>query len=234
MNFVKHLTVVSVFGLIASAVLPANAVTLAEYDFQGDVVTPSATVGNVTATNFVFNNSAGGGTTNFFNGPNGSGDDAFAADGWDVNGNDVNAAILSDPNQSDFFAFTITPDDGFFLDLDSLTFDLRASGTGPDNAVVRSNLDGFSTNLSNFDVSSTSFETDLTTTFDSSFDFLTSTTVFWVTGVGATASGGTLRIDNVVLDGTVAPVPFETEGTVGLVILGSYFWYRNRKKRNQA
>jgi hypothetical protein len=30
------------------------------------------------------------------------------------------------------------------------------------------------------------------------------------------------------------PVPFETEATIGLVALGGYLWYRNRKKRNQA
>jgi len=30
------------------------------------------------------------------------------------------------------------------------------------------------------------------------------------------------------------PVPFEAEGTMGLVALGGYLWYRNRKKRKQA
>lgn len=30
------------------------------------------------------------------------------------------------------------------------------------------------------------------------------------------------------------PIPFEAEGTMGLVALGGYLWYRHRKKRNQA
>jgi len=30
------------------------------------------------------------------------------------------------------------------------------------------------------------------------------------------------------------PIPFEAEGTMGLVALGGYLWYRNRKKRKQA
>jgi len=30
------------------------------------------------------------------------------------------------------------------------------------------------------------------------------------------------------------PVPFEAEGTMGLVALGGFIWYRRRKKRNQA
>jgi len=30
------------------------------------------------------------------------------------------------------------------------------------------------------------------------------------------------------------PVPFEVEGTMGLVALGGYLWYRNRKKRKQT
>jgi len=30
------------------------------------------------------------------------------------------------------------------------------------------------------------------------------------------------------------PVPFEAEGTMGLVALGGYLWYRNRKKRKQV
>ncbi len=220
-----------------ASIAPATlAATLVEYDFEGDSVAPSTVASDLSAEDFVFNNSVGGGSTNFFNGPNGSGDDAFAADGWIVNGSDPDAAILSSPTTSDFFGFAITPDAGFSLDLDSLVFDARASGTGPKEVVVRSNVDGFSSNLATFDLPGTSFGIDLTTTFDSSFDALDSTVAFWITGIGATGSKGTLRVDNVVLDGTVSPIAQSTPeptmilGTLAVLGLSVFVKSHNRDK----
>lgn len=43
-------------------------------------------------------------------------------------------------------------------------------------------------------------------------------------------------IDNLEAAPATPPnvIPFEAEGTMGLAALGGYFWYRNRRKRNQA
>ena len=41
--------------------------------------------------------------------------------------------------------------------------------------------------------------------------------------------GGTLEATD-----EATAVPFEAEGTIGLVFLGSFLWYRNRKKRKKA
>ena len=49
-----------------------------------------------------------------------------------------------------------------------------------------------------------------------------------------TAINGSELIDNVAFELSQQPIPFEAEGTMGLAVLGGYFWYRNRRKRNQA
>jgi len=43
-----------------------------------------------------------------------------------------------------------------------------------------------------------------------------------------------VALENKVEKEVGEPIPFEAEGTMGLVALGGYLWYRNRKKRNQA
>lgn len=48
----------------------------------------------------------------------------------------------------------------------------------------------------------------------------------------STTSGNSKLVNSA--SGNTASVPFEVEGTMGLVALGAYLFYRRHKKRNQA
>ena len=47
-------------------------------------------------------------------------------------------------------------------------------------------------------------------------------------------SGDNIQLQSVTPTNDSQAVPFEAEGTMGLVALGGFFWYRNRKKCKQT
>jgi len=127
-----------------------------------------------------------------------------------------------------YFEFTVTPQSGYALDLSSLTFDTIFNGSDTWAAVqgsfvVRSSIDGFSTNISSTFVenyqtgaSFTSRSVDLT-----GFEFqnITGSVDFRIYLYdNSTATGRYLRVGNVELNGTVNAIPEPSHAAFVLAI----------------
>jgi cysteine-rich repeat protein len=121
--------------------------------------------------------------------------DAFSASGWTTG-----AAI--DPD--DFYSFTVTPAAGATMNLVGLQLDERRSATGIRSGSVRSSLDGFASDLVVFAVPDDILFRTQTVTLPASFHSLTTAVEFRVFGFQAESAGGTWRIDNVTLLGTLS------------------------------
>ena len=116
-------------------------------------------------------------------------------------------------DSNDYYTFAITIDAASTLNLDSISFAERRSGTGIRTLSVRSSLDGYASDLvTPIGVPDDTLVRDQTVSLSSSFDALTNTTVtFRIYGYAAEASTGSWRIQNhstlggLVLEGTVIP-----------------------------
>jgi hypothetical protein len=135
------------------------------------------------------------------------------------NGSDVFTGLL---NSGKYFQVTITPQSGFTLDINSITFTLQRSGTGIRQYAVRSSLD-YTANLpasiapanSNLSVvssnvfqvvdASTSANLGSTLILGSAYDVIGSAITFRFYGWNAEAAGGTFSIDDVVINGVASP-----------------------------
>lgn len=141
----------------------------------------------------------------------------------------------------DYYGFSLTIDSGFTLDLTSLHFAERRSGTGIRNFQVRASNDNFTTFST---VVSEITVPDNTSTRDQDFALslndLTGTIAFRIYGYNAEGTGGTWRLANhsseggLVLNGSLTAVPEPT--TIALISLaaaggaGSY-WRKRRQKQ---
>jgi hypothetical protein len=148
----------------------------------------------------------------------------FSASSWSTGGLDVD----------DYFTFSLTPDPGFQLSLTELQLDERRSGTGIRDWSIRSSLDAFAADIGTaFSVpDNTSTRTDQSIDLTGGmFEDLTSAIEFRIFGYNAEGGGGTWRLDNVDLFGTITPVP-EVSGNVwiALGLTGFFFW--NVKRRS--
>ncbi len=119
----------------------------------------------------------------------------FSSNGWSTGALDVN----------DYYEFTATPNAGFELDLTSLVFSERRSGTGIRTFEIRSSLDGYSTTIgAPIGVpDNTSTRTQTIILPSPTFENLTSAITFRIYGYNAEGATGTWRIDNVNLNGAV-------------------------------
>jgi hypothetical protein len=186
-------------GAIAAAsfvaAAPAQALVLGQYNFDlagaGGTLAPSTTAAGVTLSNFAYSGTA---TPTYFSG---NPDDAYAATGWTTSTN--------------YFSFLLTPGSNP-VSLTSIAFDAQSSGSGPSIVRLTSSLDNY---VSAIDGSSGngSFASN-TLNLGSTFANLTAPVTFRLSGVGPSASGGalgsggTLRVDNVTVNGDfVTPVP---------------------------
>ncbi|MCZ8169715.1 MAG: hypothetical protein ACK5RV_09635 [Flavobacterium sp.] len=146
----------------------------------------------------------------------------FSFTGFDtgaVNGSDTFTGSI---NTSKYYEVTITPQSGFQIDINSITFTLQRSGTGIRQYAVRSSLD-YTTNLpasispanANLSVvatnvfqvvdASTGANTGSLVTLGAAYDAITSPITFRFYGWNAEAAGGTFSIDNVIIDGVASP-----------------------------
>jgi hypothetical protein len=130
-------------------------------------------------------------------------------------------------NTSQYYEITITPQSGYTVTLNTMSFGVRRSGTGIRSYAVRTNIDnytnnlpasvGTNTNLSvvgmneffwNYDVTSTSAD-QLGSTINFYGATITTATSFRFYGWNSEAAGGTFSIDNVSINGdaysTTAP-----------------------------
>lgn len=158
-----------------------------------------------------------------------SGSGAFSARSWSTN----NAIDLTD-----YYRFSITPNDGYQLNLTSLELDERRSGTGIRQWSVRSNLDNFASDLSPSPFSvpdNTATRTERRIPLSgANFSRLRAEVEFRIYGYQAERSTGTWRIDNVKLAGQIALVPEPNSGWIGmsmaLLALG-FCWHHRRRQR---
>ena len=185
---------------LALSLLPlaveAQVVTYTYDDGSGGGTTaPNQVDPNATASNTTYG--PGTGSNSFFGGNPGQ---AIAANGFNSAGFDAD----------DYFGLEVSPNSGFELDLSSLTFDTRRSSTGPPSLELRSSLDNYASTVAT-GTASTSFPG--TVSFDLSgaaFQDVTSAVTFRIYAFGASSGSGTLRLDNVTLNGDVV----STGGTV--------------------
>lgn len=177
---------VFVFSLVSITPALVMGTTIAQWTFDDGAQTPTPGAPNTTVSSFTINS---GGIT--FPQGNPSTGLAISGTGWNV----------ADGNA--YWEFTVTPNSGYTLDLASLMFDDRASGTGPSGwsvtingvtAASRSTHGSFvSGPMNTIDLSAVAFQ-DLTAADVKIFGF------------GASGSMGTWRLDNVNLDGMVTQV----------------------------
>jgi hypothetical protein len=180
------------------SVLPANA--LVKYSAPGGSFAATEVAGNVTASNLSDAGSAGdlqAGATF----PN----TVFLQQ--NITSPNPASAVLN--NQ--FFEFTVAADAGFAMDLTSLTFDASRGGAStPRGWVLRSNLDGFTTDIASAVVPTAqpnlaSFNIDLSGDLNQDISSVT----FRLYGFGPSTGIGQF-FDNIILNGSVHAIPEPT------------------------
>ena len=158
-----------------------------------------------------------------------AGSGAFSARSWTTD---------STIDLADYYRFSITPNDGFQLDLTSLELDERRSGTGIRRWSVRSNRDNFASDLSPSPFSvpdNTATRTEQRISLSGAdFSRLSAEVEFRIYGYQAERSTGTWRIDNVRLAGQITLVPEPNSGwiaaSMALLSLG-FCWHHRRRQR---
>jgi cysteine-rich repeat protein len=121
--------------------------------------------------------------------------DAFSAAAW-------TSSVDLDPD--DFYSFTVTPVAGATMKLVGLQLDERRSATGIRSGSVRSSLDGFASDILLFAVPDDTLFRTQTVALPTQFHNLTTAVEFRIFGFQAEAAGGTWRVDNVTLLGTLS------------------------------
>ncbi|MBX3740784.1 MAG: hypothetical protein KF712_07335 [Akkermansiaceae bacterium] len=211
--------------LVSSACLPlCQAAIIASYDFSSGLAS-----GDSETTSTASDIQSGGGL-------------GAVADGWGRSGTlsdlYIRSSVTSDTlTPDDYISFTVTADPGTSYNFTSLTFkySVQVATSGPvpisSNAVVRSSLDNFATNLGTFAVMRTASGTT-TLSPGPSVDLSAYTNVSGAVEFriyvfdDVDAIGSQSRFDNIILNATIVP---EMSG-VSLVAFGSLLlaWKRRR------
>ena len=146
----------------------------------------------------------------------------FSFVGWPLgstNGVDTYSAMTGSISTNEYYEVTLTPQLGYTMTLNSITFTTQRSGTGIRSYVVRTSADGYTSNLPAAVGTSTNLSVVGTNEFFWNFDATTSAqTGSMINLFGASTSlpvsfrfyawnaeaNGTFSIDNVVFDGSVS------------------------------
>ncbi len=182
----KLMRVAVTLGLCAG--VTAGAATLVRYDFEGEVLTPTESHGRVTASDLSY---IGNGTTGFPEGQGGAGD-CISATAWPPNGGGAVDV---------YYAFDVTIEDGYKVDLSTLRFAQSRSGTGPTNWVARYSYD----NVLFRPLRSGTLPAD-DTWYDTSTHVtnLTGTVYFKLYASESSGGAGVYRVDNIEVTGNIA------------------------------
>ncbi|MEA5534875.1 ExeM/NucH family extracellular endonuclease [Crocosphaera sp. XPORK-15E] len=172
---------------------PASyAALVGQYTFDGNSLAASSVANNLSFSDF------GTGSGLIIPGSNSSG---FAA------GNPTPAIIRNNWGSSftsdDYFNFTVTPSNNNTLNLSNLTFNTQRSGTGPNQIEIRSSLDNYATAIASSNSVATSINSAPLNFNLSSLTNISQPLDLRIYGYGATGTGGTLRLDNVQLNGDI-------------------------------
>jgi hypothetical protein len=121
-------------ALVASS---GQAAVVAQYNFAGLTGVTTSVSASTVASNLIASDIVRGPGLN-----SASIDNGFNASGWSTGLLDVN----------DYFGFTLTPNAGFTLNVDSIEFNEQRSATGIRDIALRSSLDNFLVNLATVNV----------------------------------------------------------------------------------
>ncbi len=196
-NYYAHVRNVCGANFSAWATVPfltlVNPVGLASYDFTTNA-NASSVFANVTASAF----SRGPGI-------------AFASAGGAFNSNNFNItspSFASAVSQGDYIECTVDANPGFLITYTGIDFKHLRSGSGPNSIRVGYSTDNgtsFTFLTPDFSPPSSTPLGEIFLTFPSSFT-TADPVIFRIYGWGATNSGGTYRVDDVVVNGIVSSV----------------------------
>ena len=119
-----------------------------------------------------------------------------------------------------YFEFTVTPDPGFALNLDSLTFDVtRGGGATPRGFQLRGSVDNYTASLAGQDlITARPTYTPITATLPAGYTGVEGPVTFHFY-VYAPAAGNSVDWDNIALNGSVVAIP--EPGTNALIFSGA-------------
>lgn len=169
--------------------------TLAYWSFDSQTPSADITAANLDFSDLTTNNLSAGATFTYFQGNPSSGS-AIAASGFNTSGGPPTASYSC-------FAFSMTVSNGYQAGLSSIKLDTRRSNSGPSNFnVVGSQQANFSSVIFNSGVktATTSFATTTVTLTNAG---LTGAVYFRIYGYNATLATGTLRLDNLNIQGSI-------------------------------
>ncbi len=232
-----------------------TAAPIVTWDFATDT-SPTVSTANLAASDMT--KGAGISMTNGA-GRSSTGEDLFVRTNTGFNGPVVTAGDYTDADNEasvlavdDYFQFTVTVDDGFQLDITSVSYDYTAVDVevnkGPVaffKSFLRSDVDSYTETLTSYtftDVAGTiaadtgsSGPNNVVATLDSNYDALTGTTIFRLymnDGVNAGSEKLLHRFDNIVIDGTVTPVPEPASYAVAFGLVAVLLLVLQRRKRS--
>jgi hypothetical protein len=195
--------------LLAGLTTASSFGSVVLYAFDGGAATPTTVDPNATATSFSLNPAS---TVSFFQGNPTTGS-AISGTGWNVT------------DGSKYWEFTVTANAGFNIDLSSLTFDDQKSSTGPTGWTVTVN----GTTVASGQTTHSPFGGNTISLTGIPFQDLAAADVK-IYGFGASGSGGTWRVDNVTLNGSVdrgaaavpdsLPFAYAAMALIGIMLLG--------------
>ncbi|QMW02850.1 T9SS type A sorting domain-containing protein [Spirosoma foliorum] len=106
----------------------------------------------------------------------------------------------------EYAQFSIQPQGTAQVTLTSLSFAFSSSSEGPQQLTVRSSADGFSSDIYSRSTSG-NYQVASITLSGSNFSNQTSAITFRIYGCNPTSSNGTLRLDEITINGTVTSAP---------------------------
>jgi hypothetical protein len=235
----SHVLLIGTMAMLLGAVHQTSAATvLASYPFTGSAASTDSDP-NSTASNMFFNTNTLGGT------PAISSDVVQLTYSVTTNrdttspatgplGENIALSEAASVSDGSYVSFTITPDAGYSLFLEELTFDIRIAATGSSNGIrffVRSDAgsDGFTTTLGsgfNLGTSFTTVTVDLSGPVFQDVDSPISFRLYYYDR-GSTSSNALARweLDNVNLTGAVIPEP----STALMILLGLGLLFRRTR-----
>ncbi|GAB3945926.1 hypothetical protein GCM10028805_15810 [Spirosoma harenae] len=111
----------------------------------------------------------------------------------------------TDCNYGEYAQFSVQPQGTAHITITSLSFAFSKSGEGPQQLKVRSSVDGFSNDLYSSSVAA-NYQMASVGLNDGGFIDQTSAITFRIYGCNASSSNGTLRIDEIQLNGSSLPI----------------------------